>query len=154
LENSSAKLVNSGSIALVVRSGILQHTLPVAIIDSEVAVNQDLKVLDSGSKEINKYLFWYIIGHEKYLLKTYTKSGTTVKSIVMDEFIKHPIPLPPMLELSQIIKTINQCLYREYNALLTLNIENIEIMIQEILTKAFRGQLGTNDPTEDSALKP
>lgn len=154
LENSSAKLVKKGSIALVVRSGILQHTLPVAIIGAEAAVNQDLKVLDSGSEEINKYLFWYIVGHEKYLLKTYTKSGTTVKSIIMDEFINHIIPLPPMLEINQIIEIINQCISKEENAFMILeNIENIEITVQKILSKAFRGQLGTNDQNEESAME-
>src|SRR5258705_1376553 len=57
LENSSAKLCRPGSIIVVVRSGILKHTLPVAIVGKELAINQDIKCFDSGDNEINRWLF-------------------------------------------------------------------------------------------------
>src|SRR5712664_3027897 len=43
LENSSAKLCRIGSVVIVVRSGVLKHTLPVALLDTEASINQDLK---------------------------------------------------------------------------------------------------------------
>lgn len=81
LNNSSAKLAKRGSVAMVVRSGILQRTLPVAFLLSECTVNQDLKVFDSGDELINKYFLWYVKGNERNLLHNYSKSGTTVNSI-------------------------------------------------------------------------
>lgn len=45
LSNSPAKLVPPGSTLVVVRSGVLKHTLPVAITDVPVALNQDMKAL-------------------------------------------------------------------------------------------------------------
>ena len=45
VRNSSAKLIPAHSVAVVTRSGILERTLPVAILQVEAAVNQDLKVV-------------------------------------------------------------------------------------------------------------
>jgi type I restriction enzyme S subunit len=45
VEGSAAKLFPAKSIALVVRSGILEHTLPVALVPFEATANQDMRVL-------------------------------------------------------------------------------------------------------------
>ncbi len=42
---SATNLVEEGSILIVVRSGILQHTLPVAVTQRQVTLNQDLKAI-------------------------------------------------------------------------------------------------------------
>ena len=44
VENSTAKMVPVNSVIMVIRSGILKHTLPVAINAVPITVNQDLKV--------------------------------------------------------------------------------------------------------------
>src|SRR3954469_23796678 len=56
LANSSAKLCPKGSVILVVRSGILKHTLPVAVLEQPAAINQDLRCIDSGNSELNAWL--------------------------------------------------------------------------------------------------
>src|SRR5258708_5529544 len=43
VSKSATNLVEAGSVLIVVRSGILQHTLPVAVAQRQVALNQDLK---------------------------------------------------------------------------------------------------------------
>ncbi len=53
---------------MVVNSGILQRTLPVAYLLTECTVNQDLKIFDSGNELINKYFMWYVKGNEKKLV--------------------------------------------------------------------------------------
>jgi type I restriction enzyme S subunit len=45
LEESAARLVPAGSVLLVIRSGILKHTLPIGIARRALAINQDLKAL-------------------------------------------------------------------------------------------------------------
>ena len=44
VENSTTKMVPVNSVIMVIRSGILKHTLPVAINAVPITVNQDLKV--------------------------------------------------------------------------------------------------------------
>ncbi|MGF7184104.1 type I restriction enzyme S subunit [Desulfitispora alkaliphila] len=64
------------------------------------------------------------------------------------------IPLPPKKEIEQINKLVKRLVGLEKNVLNNINIEIEARRLQEvILSKAFRGQLGTNDPTEESALE-
>ncbi|WP_375102382.1 restriction endonuclease subunit S [Paenibacillus sp. RS8] len=153
INKSSVNLVKKGSVALVVRSGILQRTLPVALLMQGSTVNQDMKVFDSGIEDVNRYFMWYIVAYEKLLLKEYTKSGTTVNSIENDKFKKHLIPLPPLSEIKEILEIIEILLGKqdEVNKKLQTS-EDMEILKQSILSKAFRGELGTNDYIEESSL--
>ena len=43
LQSSSTCLIPMGRVLMVIRSGILQHTLPVAINDRPVALNADFR---------------------------------------------------------------------------------------------------------------
>ena len=45
VENSSTRVVPSNSILIVVRSGVLKHTVPVGLNHVPVAINQDMKAL-------------------------------------------------------------------------------------------------------------
>ncbi|ASI79560.1 TPA: restriction endonuclease subunit S [Bacillus cereus] len=154
LKNSSAKLAKRGSIAMVVRSGILQRTLPVAYLLTECTVNQDLKIFDSGNELINKYFMWYVKGNEKSLLHNYSKSGTTVNSIEFEKFKSHEILLPPMDILKRKIDKIENAIEKEKSTKEILNItDSIEELKSSILSKAFQGKLGTNDPSEENAIE-
>jgi len=42
---SAARLVPPGTLLMVVRSGILRHSIPVALSGREVAINQDIKAV-------------------------------------------------------------------------------------------------------------
>ncbi|GAJ41481.1 restriction endonuclease subunit S [Saccharococcus caldoxylosilyticus] len=65
-----------------------------------------------------------------------------------------PIPLPPKEEVAIISNWLSayQKLEDDQKALLSIE-KNIEEIKQSILSKAFRGELGTNDPTEESAIE-
>lgn len=54
--NSPARLVPAGSVLVVVRSGVLKHTLPVALTKVPVTVNQDMKALVPTSAVFAPYL--------------------------------------------------------------------------------------------------
>lgn len=45
LDNSPARMVPENSVLIVVRSGVLKHTIPVGINRTPVALNQDMKAL-------------------------------------------------------------------------------------------------------------
>ena len=45
VNNSSTKLIKEKSLLMVVRSGILQHTIPISFNSVPVTINQDLKFL-------------------------------------------------------------------------------------------------------------
>ncbi|MBD0968831.1 restriction endonuclease subunit S, partial [Lactobacillus crispatus] len=61
ISNSSAKLIPSNSVLMVIRSGILKHTLPVAINKNEVTINQDMKAFVPTSEISPIFLENYFI---------------------------------------------------------------------------------------------
>ena len=77
LKNSSAKMVPEKSILSVFRSGVLQHTLPVAIAEKPLSINQDIKALIvKDSRVIPEYLGYYFWTFGNRLLPLIVSAGT------------------------------------------------------------------------------
>ncbi len=68
IENSSAKLIPVDSILMVIRSGILKHTLPVAINKVSVTINQDMKAFLPNDKITNTLFMLYFFKVCSYFL--------------------------------------------------------------------------------------
>lgn len=96
VKESSAPLLEEGSLLMVVRSGILQRMLPVAINLVPVSINQDMRAFKLTSNEILiHYLFLYLKYSQKDVLRM-VKSSTTVESIDSGNIDEFEIPLPPL----------------------------------------------------------
>lgn len=95
LKNSSSKLIPDNSLLMVVRSGILRHTLPITINTCPVAINQDIKALFVKNVQIeSRYLGYFFDVFNKYVLSKVVKHSTTVQSVNTDELEKIEIPIP------------------------------------------------------------
>jgi type I restriction enzyme S subunit len=106
VQKSSAKMIPAQSVAVVTRSGILERTLPVAIIEVEAAVNQDLKVVTPKEGIDPAFVAYYLRGYERDILRQCSKNGTTVASIDFPRFLRFPFPLPDIDEQKQIVEAI------------------------------------------------
>jgi len=109
LENSSATLCRSGSVVVVVRSGILKHTLPVAVLEHEAAINQDIKCFDSGSDELNNWLALALRASAREIL-TLNREGTTVQSVKYETLKQFELPIPPPGEQRRIVAKLKTLL--------------------------------------------
>lgn len=103
---SSTSLVPAGSLLMVVRSGILRRTIPVALCSREVAINQDMKALTGTGQLAMDYFVSLIHGCEKLLLQIWTKQGATVESIEHQYLANTKVPIPPREEQQQIVSRI------------------------------------------------
>jgi type I restriction enzyme S subunit len=110
LAGSSSSMVPSERVLMVVRSGILKHTIPVAINTVPVALNQDMKAifLDPDYLSARFFMRW-VQGLNHDLLKVWLKQGATVESIEQDYLSDTLMPVPPVSERELIVK----CLDRE-----------------------------------------
>lgn len=100
-----------------------------------------------------QYICNYInsaIGRE-YLLSTVTQQVGQA-NINASKLIGLPVPVPPEDELKEIKSTLESIFVLAEQADEYLEV-NLSTLIQSILTQAFRGQLGTHDPAEESALE-
>ena len=106
-KRSSSNMARKGSVIIVTRSGILQHTLPIAILMKDMAINQDIKCFILREELISpNYLLNYIQGNNNEILVETRKQGATVESIEMEDFANLTIPLPPIQEQIQILNSI------------------------------------------------
>jgi type I restriction enzyme S subunit len=105
---SSTSIVGPGSVLLVVRSGILRRSIPVAINLVPVALNQDMKALrPKHALLMSGYLRALIQGNQRRLLDEWTKQGATVESIEHEYLANSHIPLPPLPEQTAIVEYLD-----------------------------------------------
>ena len=95
-------LYHPGTLLLVARSGILKHSLPLAILEVDATINQDIKALQvHGCNAF--YLYYAILSQEDNIIRTLVKTGTTVQSLMMDSFLNIEIPTPDIDQQQSII---------------------------------------------------
>lgn len=127
VKESATRVIQPGAVLLVVRSGILRHTIPVAVNIRPVALNQDMKALVPKTLLQSSYLKYLIIGLQRILLVTWRKEGATVESIEFEFLANTSIPLPPIVEQED----ISIFLYRELEKIDSL-ISKIHLAVEKL----------------------
>jgi type I restriction enzyme S subunit len=117
---NSINLYEAGDIAIVVRSGVLRHSLPVAQLKSDMAVNQDIKVLQPDTTKITSDYLLNILQYEADRIRaSCVKTGTTVESVETAFLKAYKLPLPPLPEqrrIAEILSIIDKQIRQTDNA--------------------------------------
>lgn len=109
--------------------------------------------LDYGKDIIGEYLNYMMNStkakHYCYTVKT---DGVSQSNINAKKIGAFEIPVPTIEEQQEIVNILDNLLVK-YNKIKNLEqqLEKIELLKKAILAKAFRGELGTNNPDEESA---
>ena len=109
--------------------------------------------LDYGKDIIGEYLNYMMNStkakHYCYTVKT---DGVSQSNINAKKIGAFEIPVPTIEEQQEIVNILDRLLAK-YNKIKNLEqqLEKIELLKKAILAKAFRGELGTNNPDEESA---
>lgn len=109
---SSTKFVPAGSVAVVTRSGILERTIPVALVPFATTMNQDMKAVVPRDGVDPRWIAWGLRAFERDLLRDTRKAGTTVASIEMPRWYAFELPLPPLGEQRRIVAILEEQLSR------------------------------------------
>lgn len=110
LKETRLRVCPKGSVLVVVRSGILANSLPIALADSELTINQDLKAFYSLVPMLNEWLALAFRAETPSILGENRKDGTTVQSIRFDELKELPLSVPPLAEQERIVARIEDLL--------------------------------------------
>ncbi|MFI5826625.1 restriction endonuclease subunit S [Streptomyces sp. NPDC051578] len=108
LVESPVKLLSAGSVALVVRSGILERKVPVAYVPFEVTLNQDMKAVVPHQGIEGRWLASMIKALERLILDRCRKQGTTVASLEVSRLMEIEIPVPPLPEQRRIVARLDE----------------------------------------------
>ena len=106
VDNSTAKMVPINSVIMVIRSGILKHTLPVAINSVPVTVNQDLKVFIPGERILTRFLAIQFKMQEKDILSGVR--AVTADNIEFNSLKQRHMIVPPIELQQRYVSTLEQ----------------------------------------------
>lgn len=109
LDNSTARIVPVNSVIMVIRSGILKHTLPVAINAVPLTINQDLKAFVPGDRIITRFMAMQFKIHEKDILSGVR--AVTADNIEFNSLKQRLLIIPPLdlqNEFVEFAKQINK----------------------------------------------
>jgi type I restriction enzyme S subunit len=96
LKETSLRLIEAGSTVIVVRSGILLHTLTAAYVPYDTTVNKDIKIGSPIDGTDGLFLTFLIRANAAEILNRYRKTGTTVQSINVPALMGHQVLVPPL----------------------------------------------------------
>lgn len=143
LSNSSAKLAPKGAIIFVTRSGILQHTFPLSILQREMAINQDIKCLILNQIVLPEYFKKIIKGNNSKILVEVRQQAATVESIDMEAFFNLQMGIPPRIEQKQISEYIEKITHKVQKAteLQVKQIEKLKEYKSSLIDAAVTGKI-------------
>ncbi|MDD2302380.1 MAG: restriction endonuclease subunit S [Eubacteriales bacterium] len=155
LNESSAKIIPTGSIIFVVRGMILAHSFPVALTMNDVTINQDMKGLTPNKNANCEYLlcvFKYMQTKVLSYVKEATHGTLRLEMPVIQTFA---IPLPPLEEQKEIVAQVDKlfALADKVEEHYQKAWARVDALSQSVLAKAFRGELVPQDPDDEPAEK-
>jgi len=155
VKESSTNLVKEGALLMVVRSGILQHSIPVAINVVPVTLNQDMKALRCNSRLNVEFAMYVIVGNQRQLLLEWSKQGATVESIEQEYLSNTFFPVPPIEQQQKIANFLDHetakidTLIEQQQQLIQLLKEKRQAVISHAVTKG----LNPDVPMKDSGVE-
>lgn len=108
IAESSTKLVPANSVAVVVRSSILDRIWPTALVPISFTLNQDMKAVHCADSVLAAYVAHYFNAHGRSILQKTRRSGGSVTSIVSSELFAYKVPVPPLSEQARIVAILDK----------------------------------------------
>lgn len=152
VQDSSAKIYEPGAV-LVAMYGMGVTRGKAAILRVQAATNQAVCVLQPKNDLLNRYLFYYFM-YNYWNIREKSVGGNqlNLSATIIKNF---DILIPSIDEQSEIIRILDGLLAKEKAAkeAAASILDQIDTMKKAVLARAFRGELGTNDPAEESAVE-
>ena len=133
VDNSTAKIVPVNSVIMVIRSGILKHTLPVAINAVPITVNQDLKVFIPSERITSFFLMYLFKMLEKDILSGVR--AVTADNIEFNSLKERMIIVPPIDLQEQFATFVEQTDKSKFE--IQQSLEELEILKKSLMQQYF-----------------
>ena len=153
-------LVNDGDILITLTGTKYKRDYGYAVCirnPHNLLVNQRILCLSPNLNEItHDYLLYYLQSDIFRDVFFSNETGGVNQGNVSSKFVENiQFDVPSYREQEEIGHILRSILEKEYQTKETAEavIEQIDIMKKAILARAFRGELGTNDPNEESSVE-
>lgn len=136
-QETTLKKLPASSILIVVRGMILAHTIPVALTDVPVAINQDMKALIPNEGYDPAFLCWSLKAAHNFILGKVATAAHGTKRLEVKHLASFPIPNATLSEQRQFAR-IAQKIRDSRNRLASSDPEDL---FNSIVQRAFKGEL-------------
>lgn len=147
--------IDKGDVIISLVRPYLRNVARVLFDDPRLVASTAFYVCKRNKVTETNYLYYYLItSFVTNYLNVRTK-GHNAPSVRNSDFLELPIPIPPVEEQKRIAEKVDILLSKlETEKEMVLEVEQkLNSLKQSILYKAFRGELGTNDPTDEHAIE-
>lgn len=127
----------------------------IAIFDGsfEAHLGSNVGKIEINDEMTEEFLLYYLRSDLGYKELTKEKKATAQESISIQAIRNVVVPVPSQREQERIVEILDLLIGKEKQAQDSAEqvIAQIDTMKKSILARAFRGELGTNDPSDESA---
>ena len=123
----------------------------VAILSYDCCFPDSVVGFIPNNRSISKFVYYMMSVLQKELEDN--APATAQKNINLKILNAVEMNIPPVIEQAEIVRRLDNLLAKERQAKENAEkvLEQIDLIKKAILARAFRGELGTNDPSEESA---
>ena len=143
--SSGSKIAPKGSILLLTRGSGLFNDLPIGMVESEVAFNQDIKCLNSYGEIENEFVFYWLQSQKKYLMAKVDVTGIGAGKFDLDFLQELQVPFPDKKVREKII-AIATAISEKIEANKKIN-DNLQKQLYEIYKAWYQDFLCVDDLT-------
>jgi type I restriction enzyme, S subunit len=136
-QETTLKKLPAEAILIVVRGMILAHTIPVALTDVPVAINQDMKALIANDGYDPHFLCWSLKAAHNYILGKVATAAHGTKRLEVEHLASFPIPQVTLSEQRHFARIV-QKIRGSRNRLATGVPEDL---FNSLVQRAFNGEL-------------
>lgn len=141
----------NGSGNEIGRCAIWHNELPLCIHQNHI-----IRMRRKTADILPEYALHYLNSEAgKSIMRERSKTTAGLFNLSAGKIKTIPLPMASLDEQSEMIHFIDSLLEKEQQAkeVAEAVLEQIDLMKKSILARAFRGELGTNDPSEESAVE-
>ena len=136
----------------ILYSKIRPYLSKVVVVDFDGLCSADMYPIDA--KEDTRYLWYYMLSDEFLDQTSNAGSRSVLPKINQKELAKITVRMTSVEEQQVIVEILDSFFEKERQAKesVELVLDLVDTMKKTVLSRAFRGELGTNDPTEENAM--
>jgi type I restriction enzyme S subunit len=135
----------------ILYSKIRPYLSKIIVVNFDGLCSADMYPIETSLD--TRFLWYYMLSDDFVMYASSAGSRSVLPKINQKELAQLKVIVPPVQEQKKIVKILDKLLDNEQQAKDLCNvIEKIDLMKKSILSKAFRGELGTNNPEEESAI--
>jgi type I restriction enzyme S subunit len=155
LSASALRWIAEGSVLMVTRGMILDHTVPIALTERPLTINQDMKALVPRGDLRGHFLMWLLVGLNPAILARVEEAAHGTKALRTEQWRKLPLAIPPKDDQHRIADFLDRktasidTLIEKQEQLLALLAEKRQALITQAVTKG----LDPNAPMKDSGVE-